>query len=720
MAAAAQQRFPDGIRARVRAGAFILLMVVGFVGCSPQRDCTARLYHYPHREVGQVVARGDFSGWQPLPMEEICDCVWYAELELDPGDYLYQLEVDGAVTLDDLNGLTGYDQARVEEYSLLRVADCSVPDWQVDLAQATAGGRVEVLLTFLRSSSGASLDIDSLVAVAGDGVPMDMDHSSRSGQVTLTADGLPAGKHTVFVEASDRDGVAAEPLVLPLWVEPEPFSWRDALIYQVVVDRFAGADGPLAAAETSGLRHGGDLLGLLRVMQEGYFADLGVNALWVSPMADNPEGLWPGTDGHEYEGYHGYWPIDPYEVEPEFGTSDDLDALVAEAHGQGIRVLLDVVPNHVHVEHPYYAEHLDEGWFNGDGECVCGTSECPWEEAIETCWFTEYLADLDLRDTAIARTQAADVAWWLERYDLDGVRVDAVPMMPRSATRELVWELNRRFERAGKHLYVVGETFTGSTGWTSIQRSLGPFGLDGQFDFPLMWTLRDALANESRSLAELRDAIAESEDYWEPPGAVMAPFVGNHDVTRFLSEAAGDTGHPWDDPPGAPTDEEPYRRLVLAQAVALTLPGAPVLYYGDEFGLPGAGDPDNRRPMRFGDQLSKHEAWTLDQIARLGRTRACLPALRRGERIDVTADDDLLAYARDAGDGEPALIVVNRAAEPLTRSFTIPAGVQLQEPAILTDALSGAEVTVEWGATEYLTVPARTAMLLVPPRCTDR
>jgi len=696
-----------------------MLATLAVLGCSPQRDCTARLYHYPHREVGQVVARGDFSAWQPLPMEEVCDCIWYAELDLEPGDYLYQLEVDGAVTLDDLNGLTGYDDAGVEEYSLLRVADCSVPDWQVDLAQATADGRVEVRLTFLRSSSGASLDPDSLVAAAGDGASMDLDYALRGGQVTLTADGLPPGKHTVRIEAADEDGVAAEPLVLPLWVEPEPFTWEDALIYQVVVDRFADADGSLAAAETGGLRHGGDLPGLLRVMQGGYFEQLGVSALWISPMADNPDGLWPGMDGHEYEGYHGYWPADPYEVEPEFGTADDLDALIAEAHDQGIRVLLDVVPNHVHLEHPYYETFAGDGWFNGDGDCVCGTSDCPWDEVIETCWFTEYLADLDLRDTTIARTQAQDVAWWIDRFDLDGARVDAVPMMPRSATRELVWELNQRFERADEHLYLVGETFTSSTGWTSIQRSLGPFGLDGQFDFPLMWILRDALAHESRSMVELRDAIVESETYWEPPGAVMAPFVGNHDVTRFLSEAAGDTGHAWDDPPAAPDDEEPYRRLVLAQAVALTLPGAPVLYYGDEFGLPGSGDPDNRRPMRFGDQLSDHEAWARDQIARLGRARACLPALRRGDRIDVTADHDLLAYARDAGDGQPALVLINRSPDPTTRSFPLPAAISLTEPATLVDALSGAEVTIEWGATEYLTIPGQTAMVLVPPGCSS-
>jgi len=292
--------------------------------------------------------------------------------------------------------------------------------------------------------------------------------------------------------------------------------------------------------------------------------------------------------------------------------------------------------------------------------------------------------------------------------------VDAVPMMPRSAVRELVWELNHRFERGGEHLYVVGETFTGSSGWSSIQQSLGPFGLDGQFDFPLMWALRDALAHETRTMAELRDVIAESEAYWGPPGATMAPFAGNHDVTRFLSEAAGDSGQPWSDPPEAPAEEEPYRRLVLAQAVVLTLPGAPVLYYGDEFGLPGSGDPDNRRPMRFGSDLDEHESWALEQIRVLGRARSCLPALREGDWFDAHADEDVLAYARDAGDGAPALVVVNRSAEAVTRPFTIPGGVTIADASRMVDVLSEMETDVRWGATEYLTVPALTAMVLVP------
>jgi glycosidase len=306
-----------------------------------------------------------------------------------------------------------------------------------------------------------------------------------------------------------------------------------------------------------------------------------------------------------------------------------------------------------------------------------------------------------------------DIAWWVQRYDLDGVRVDAVPMMPRLVVRHLVYELAHRFERGGTELYVVGETFTGSFGWNTIRGYLGPYGLDGQFDFPVMWALRDSLAWQGKTMAELDEVLAESERAWAGPGALMAPMIGNHDVTRFLSEADGDVGQAWDDPPAAPASVEPYEKLVLAQAVTLTLTGLPVIYYGDEFGMPGARDPDNRRPMRFGDQLSTHETWALHQVQALGRARSCSRALRHGTRETVVADDDVLAYLRDAGDGAPALVVINRGDE-LSRAFPVPDGALANDAGTMVDVLSGTSVAVAYGATEELVVPARTALVLVP------
>jgi glycosidase len=678
--------------------------------CSPERDCTARVYVLPHdHRVEQVEVVGDMTGWEPEILDEICPCVWHRAFDLDAGDYLYELRIDGRRVLDVFNGLTGWKDA--DEYSLLRVEDCSAPGWQVDAAEATANGALHAELTFLRASGGAELDPASVAATLRDGTALTA-VAERAGRVTVDGSGLPAGKHTVRVDAADRDGAPAERLVLPLWVEQAPFSWEGALVYQVVVDRFAGVDGPLDAPPAPGHRAGGDLAGLLRAMQDGYFDRLGVSALWISPMVTNAQGAWPGS-GHEYEAYHGYWPVETRSVEPAFGTEDELDALVTEAHARGIRMLLDVVPNHFHTDHPLYAEHVDD-WFNGDGsDCVCGTAECPWGEAIETCWFTPYLADLDWTNPEVVRQQTDDIAWWVERFDLDGLRIDAVPMMPLSATREIVHELARRFERGPVGLHLMGETFSGPGGWGSIARYIGPDGLDGQFDFPIMWAAREALGHGDGSMVDLEETVATSEHAWGGSGAVMSPMVGNHDVWRFITDAAGHSGDAWTDPPPRPDDDAPYRRLVLAQALVLTLPGAPVIYQGDEFGLPGAGDPDNRRVMRFDEQLDAREAWALEQVATLGRTRSCLPSLRHGERAPVEADDDVLAYLRDADDGRPALVVLNRSEQTLTRSFPLP-NQAFPSGTELVDVLGGATTTVDYGATGSIELAPLSAQLLVP------
>ena len=219
----------------------VLLTAASLAACAPQRDCTARIYHKPHCEVGSVVARGDFNGWGETGLEEICPCVWYAGLDLSPGDYRYVLEVDGIEELDILAPLEGWTDDGETPTSLLRVEDCAVPALEVVGAEASSGGDLFAELTFLRASSGSALDPGSVVAELPDGTPVSVIADPRSGSLTATATTLPPGKHTLRVEADDRDGVAAEPLVLPLWVEDEPFSWDDALLYQVVVDRFADA-----------------------------------------------------------------------------------------------------------------------------------------------------------------------------------------------------------------------------------------------------------------------------------------------------------------------------------------------------------------------------------------------------------------------------------------------------------------------------------------------
>jgi glycosidase len=686
-------------------------LVAGMGACAPSRDCAEELW-YLESGAAQVSVVGDFNGWNPAadPMETDGEGTWHLSLALPAGDYGYLLSVDGEEVLDPFAPLTRWDGE--EEVSLLRVADCAQPALEVVEAGATADGALTVEATWLRSSGGAKLE--GAEAALLDGTPLEV--TTKRGAISAAVDGLAPGKHTVSLTAWDTDGARAQ-LRVPLWVEAAPFEWADALVYQIVLDRFADTGGALApegfAPDAIGGRFGGDLAGVTAALEAGYFEELGVSALWLSPLYENPEGLWEGLDGQLYESYHGYWPIAAEGVDARWGGEAALRALVDAAHARGVRLILDVVPNHVHEDHPWYSERPE--LFNDDPDCICGDYSCPWSSDIETCWFTEYLPDLDWTRPEVAQQVVPATVQWALDYDLDGFRVDAVPMMPRAAVRELVAGLSEALENGPTRFYTLGETYTGPDGYADIRTNLGPWGLDGQFEFPTLWALRGWLAWGEGDAADVAEVIARSLETWEGSGSVMAPFVGNHDMSRFISEAAGqDLSSPWGNPPPAPEDAPPYQKLVLAQAVALTLPGAPVLYYGDEIGLPGANDPDCRRPMRFEDQWTDLERWTHERVARLGRARRCSDALRRGDWRPVAAGGDALAYLRDAGDGLPALVVLNAAEETQTISLALPADLALSASRFV-DAVEGeAQASLSTARPVDLQLPPLSARVYLP------
>ncbi|MFH1468087.1 MAG: alpha-amylase family glycosyl hydrolase [Pseudomonadota bacterium] len=664
------------------------------LGCAPERDCTSLLWWVG--EAASVSVVGDWNGWEPEPLvylEE--EGAWRLQLSLPPGEYAYLFEVDGELVEDPFQPLLTWDPMAGEETSLLRVADCAEPALTLISAEATTAGDLQVDARYEAGAEGR-LDPDTVAARLLDGTPLRGTSRPATGRITVKASGLAPGKHTVQVQAGGAS------LRVPLWVEERPWTWSDAVIYQVITDRFAGDDGPLPTLPPDGPggRAGGTFAGLTAALESGYFADLRVNVLWLSPVYANPTGWWEGIDGHLYEAYHGYWPASASAVEPAMGGEEELRALITAAHARGVRVLFDVVPNHVHEEHPWYTEHAAD-WFHRDPDCVCGDYTCPWHSDIESCWFTPYLPDLALEEPTVRREVMASTAAWGARFDVDGFRVDAVPMMPRAAVRELIWQLSA-LEQGPSRFYTLGETYTGAdTG--AIRANLGPFGLDGQFEFPVLWALRDYLAWGAADAAALEATIARSEAAWAGSGSVMAPFVGNHDMPRFLSEAAGqDTSDPWGHPPALPLDHAPFARLVAAQALVLTLPGAPVIFYGDEVGQPGASDPDCRRTMPF--DLTDEQAWTLARVQRLGQARACSLALRRGARVPILAEGPVYAHLRDAGDGAPALTVLNASTEARALTLTLPADLFLAHDRFV-DVLEGGAVALGPGRTLALDLP---------------
>jgi glycosidase len=464
-------------------------------------------------------------------------------------------------------------------------------------------------------------------------------------------------------------------------------------------------------------------------IESGYFDSLGVRTIWISPPNANPDHSEIGTGGFLYTGYHGYWPTDGQTTQKRFGDLSALQSMVKAAHARGIRVIADTVLNHVHKEHPYYVDHPD--WFNPftiNGQtCQCGTGPTDgcgdWNSnqpngnhgllPRQTCWFEPYLPDVDYENFSALTAMVDDALYWAREADLDGFRVDAVKHFPTIVTRRLRSKLRDDFEHAQALFYLVGETFDGDRGL--INSYIGNDQLNAQFDFPLYFNVRDTLATYATSLRNLESAATASDAAFgsEP----MSQFLGNHDVARFLSNAVASgavgaltsdpQGQAWSAPPPVPADDSAYQKLRLALTFVATQPGVPLIYYGDEYGQPGAGDPDNRRFMKW-TGYSQWESDTLTIAKKLGAARKELSALRRGDRKTLWIDDNLYVYSRTDGTNV-AVVVINRQWNPVTQSVP----TTIANGTVLNDRLYGGSVTVA-GGNLPLNVPAHSSMVLAP------
>jgi glycosidase len=487
--------------------------------------------------------------------------------------------------------------------------------------------------------------------------------------------------------------------------------WRDSIIYFVMIDRFADGDPgnnvSVPGAEGPGNYLGGDLAGVKQKIEEGYFDSLGFNTLWITAPFDNADGSYQGSDGHRYSGYHGYWPKDLDAVESHIGTEAELVAVIDAAHARGLQVLVDYVMNHVHADSLVYQQN--PGWFwpndNGfGGDCICG-SGCDWNTQRIRCWFDPFLPDFDFRNGDARRFSVDNAVAWAKRIGLDGFRLDAVKHI------ETEWLTDLRARIAGEAtwdqpFYMVGETFEGDR--NVIKQYVDPATmLDGQFDFPLRANVLRAILRREGSMGDLAGFLDSNDDFYGP-GAVMSTFIGNHDVPRVVhiaedspqfGEWDGGKDRAWQNQPQLPSGASAFERLAVGYALLYTIPGVPMVYYGDEVAMPGAGDPDNRRMMQW-TGYTANQTGLRDYLAALGRVRAAHPALRRGERTTLGQSNDVLVY-RMTAPGDTVFVALNRSdtAQP---AVNLPAGDYVD---LVTNAPVHAPVSV----------PARSALILAAP-----
>lgn len=403
----------------------------------------------------------------------------------------------------------------------------------------------------------------------------------------------------------------------------EPPEWaREALIYQVFVDRFnPGGGRPFAHVRDLRGFCGGTLAGVTEKLD--YIASLGATTIWLSPIFESPS-------------HHGYDATDLYRVEPRLGTAEDLRRLVDEAHFRGIRIILDFVPNHVSNRHPFFVSAQSDpsspyrNWFvfhhwPGEYESFLGVKSLPQ-------WNNEY---------GPAREYMLDVArFWLREYGVDGYRLD----YGNGPSHDFWTDFRAAVKSVRPDAFIFGEIVESAELLRTYQGRL-----DGSLDFLLTHNLRKVLAFGNGSLAEL-DAFIGRHDAYFDLRFVRPSFLDNHDMNRYLWLVKGDG-----------------QRLRLAALLQFTLAGPPIVYYGTEVGLSQTRDcrlPDGRgvphearAPMRWGDD---QDTDLLNFYRLLGRVRREHPTLWRGARKTLAVDrpEGTWAYTRRDAD-ETLLVALN-------------------------------------------------------------
>ncbi len=510
-------------------------------------------------------------------------------------------------------------------------------------------------------------------------------------------------------EQTSTDGSANSKLLIDCpfacQADTSEFDWRDSVLYFAMLDRFRDGDGkgsaPAAGGDAQNPRSGyggGDLMGLTDKLP--YLSDLGVSALWITSPARNLQG-----------GYHGYWPApenidysDPDHPSPvpaidaRVGSDAQLRNLVQAAHqsksaqGHGIKVLFDYVMKHAADTSPLAMSHGD--WFYRENgkvkECSNGTPDEPeddvWNDPFwkTRCGFNGFLPPFDFDASTAARNwSVSDAVYWATDMKLDGYRLDAIKHVPKSWLAELRQRLWDKIPApAGGRFMLIGETFDFTR--DALKSLIEPGTLlDGQFDFPMRAKLCEASLTRTLPMSELAIWLEQNDRYYGER-AIMTTWLGNHDVPRPIHLASGqlsncyEGSHAKNSLPAQfaqPQDAAAYERLAVAFALQFASPGIPMIYYGDEVGLAGGGDPENRRMLPWDDSvLSAPQRILRDKVRALARLRAKVRVLSRGERKTIHSDAD--SWLFEMRGCEPTLsnvlVAINRG--DAEKNVTLPAG----------------------------------------------
>ena len=522
----------------------------------------------------------------------------------------------------------------------------------------------------------AAIDFNASTITLNGKTTDDYEYDETTKTFTVSQTNVEPNKYSWLFRLVDENGDKIEPFFVPLWignsVDYADFGWRDAFVYQIMTDRFLNGDTSNDVGNLSGVTRdleqwkGGDFKGIIKKIDDGYFTDMGVNAIWISTPILNPHhtsqgGTSSGQSNIYFTSYHAYHPLatgysfdNDYGfgnegVDTAFGTVEELRELVEKAHKKGIRVIPDFVVNHVYIESPLYQQHKNDGWFYPQNSCA----DQGWaDNVIKNCWFTPYMPDFNYNNADARHEVIKHAIWLIENFNFDGFRADALKHIDDIFVKELRAEIKAKIETTVSNhdmpdeaevFYMVGESLGGD--WARYHTRADM--VQGQVNDKLYYAIRDNILHNGsystlagRIMNDANGDVTDTAFLTEKsaqggkggfPGAVMGNFFGNHDQDRALSECNGN-----------------YTLLKHAQTFLLTTPiNIPMLYQGDDIGMTGRAedgfDGGRRAVMKF-TSLSSDEQAALQHVRNLGKFRKAHPALRKGTRSTCASTNDAWVY----------------------------------------------------------------------------
>ena len=499
-------------------------------------------------------------------------------------------------------------------------------------AQVTVDNQGLVLKRTITTDNPNYLFLDLDVVAAGDW------------NITLTKG---RKKHTFAYHIDNRREGSAE---------RESFSAKD-VVYLIMPDRFANGDESNDTVDgyADGCnrnepfgRHGGDIQGIIDHLD--YLADLGVTAIWSTPLT---------VDNESFASYHGYSCSDYYHIDPRYGSNELYKELVAEAHKRGIKFIFDVVTNHCGTAHWWAGDFPSSDWVhNADKPLITnhgwmmqagpGTRSTRDQKMMEEGWFDYSMPDMNLENPLVFNYFRQLYCWWIEWADLDGLRVDTFPYNEKWSMARWTRSILEEYP----NLNIVGECWNSVPAicayWEGAANNRDGYssGLPSVMDFPLQEKISQGLSKQPDGWMWGGHGVYTSilQDFLYGNPNTILTFLDNHDIERFADTIEGD-----------------LRKYKIGMAIIATTRGVPQLLYGTEIMMRSSdmamGHGGSRKEFEGGwkgDKLNKFtaEGRTAEEQEAFEHTRTLLryrtsePVLQRGKLTQFYRTDNLYVFAR--------------------------------------------------------------------------